>query len=146
MMPVSREKQLAYPHMMPNDIAVWELFLNAYPLRFDRLEYDVHVGVGYGYDEESPDWHVRLAKGLTQYRIDVVGWNSREATIIEVKPYAGLGTLGQLLGYRHFFIKDIHVPTLPHLLAVTDQTTADMRDLLREFGIELAEVGFPPSS
>lgn len=143
-MPVSREKQILYPHMMPNDIAVWELFLAANPLRFDRLQYDIHVGHGYGYDEDSPDWRLRLARGLTQYRIDVIGWNSREATIIEVKPYAGLGTLGQLLGYRHFFIKEIYTPTLPHLLAVTDRTTEDMRNLLKAFDVELAEVGFPP--
>ena len=143
-MTVPFEKLRKYPHMMPNDIAVWELFLSANPLRFDRLEYDVHVGRGYGYDEDSPDWHLRLARGLTQYRIDVVGWNSRNATIIEVKPYAGLGALGQLLSYRHFFIKEIYTPTLPRLLAVTDQTTPDMRDLLTHFGVELAEVGFPP--
>jgi len=132
--------------MMPNDITVWELFLTANPVRFDRLEYDVHVGKGYGYDEDSPDWHVRLTRGLTQFRIDVVGWISSEPTIIEVKPYAGLSTLGQLLGYRFFFIREIHTPILPHLLAVTDQTTQDMRVLFTEYDIELAEVGFTSPS
>ncbi len=33
-----------YPHMKPEDIAVWERFINKNPGYFDTVDYDVHLG------------------------------------------------------------------------------------------------------
>ena len=129
--------------MMPNDIALWERFLTQHKDLFDRIDYDLHVGTGYGYSEDDPEWRINLASALTQFRIDAVGWSGSQPTIIEVKPYAGLSALGQVLGYQFFFhFANPEFPT-PNLAVVTDGTTGDIRGLYDFYKVTLYEMGSP---
>ena len=143
MMPVSFEKLRKYPHMMPNDIGIWERFIEQYPDRFDVIEYDVHVGAGRGYHDYDPEWKIRLAKAITQFRIDAVGWIGPSPTIVEVKPYAGLSALGQLKAYSHYFTREFPQSPLPFLMIVTDETLPEIVELYEENKIEVIQVGSP---
>lgn len=130
-----------YPHMMANDIAIWERFLISPNNIFDGFSYDIHVGTGRGYTELDPEWKVKLAKALTCFRIDAVGWRGTSATIIEVKPFAGLSALGQILAYAHLWQVDFPDKPLRALLIVTDSTTDDVKKVYAANAIFLIEVG-----
>jgi len=133
-----------YPHMMPNDIAIWERFLVSEHNTFDSFSYDVHVGTGRGYSDFDPEWKITLAKALTCFRIDAVGYHENIATIIEVKPFASLSALGQIIAYSNLW--QINFPDKPveALLIVTDSTSNDVKTVLKANSILLIEVG--PSS
>jgi hypothetical protein len=95
-----------YPHMLPNDIAVWERFLDKHGNEFKGFEYDVHVG---GIVERDPGWSevtFVMASELYAKRIDAVGYKSDSITIIEVKPEAGVGSVGQLVTYMDLYKRD----------------------------------------
>jgi len=130
-----------YPHMMANDIVIWERFLKSSFNTFDGFSYDIHVGAGRGYSDYDPEWKIRLAKALTAFRIDAVGWHGRFATIIEVKPFAGLSALGQITAYGTLWIEFFPDKPLEALLIVTDSTTDDVKKVYKANNILLIEVG-----
>jgi len=142
-MAISRDLQRKYPHMLPNDIEIWDTFLTQNPSIFDRFDYDVRVGEGYGISEDDPQWKQDLTAALTKFRIDVIGWSDGSPTIIEVKPYCGLSCLGQLLGYRFFWRKENPGAPAVNLLAVTDKTTPDIRLLFSSLNINVYEIWSP---
>lgn len=96
-----------YERLRPEDVKVWEKYMAANPNKPWRMDYDVKVGLGRTPLEDlSPelqkDW-----KDLTRKRIDCVAWDAADIYIIEVKPMASLGALGQLLGYSQLW-EDFH--------------------------------------
>ena len=130
-----------YPHMMANDIVIWERFLKSEHNTFDGFSYDIHVGSGRGFTDYDPEWKVTLAKALTAFRIDAVGWHGRFATIIEVKPFAGLSALGQITAYGTLWQEFFPDRPLEALLIITDSTTADVKKVYQANSISLIEVG-----
>lgn len=100
------EQMRKYPHLLGEDIPVWDRFIEKYPDRFDTIDYDVHVGIGITPDKNTEDEASRQWILLTQKRIDAVGWKNNQPTIIEVKNRVGLDTLGQVLGYRFLYLRE----------------------------------------
>lgn len=99
------EKMHKYPHLLGEDVPVWNRFIELYPDRFDTVDYDTHVGSGIDtptgpIDEVSEQW-----RNLTKKRIDAIGWKGELPTIVEVKFRVGLDTLGQILGYRFLYLE-----------------------------------------
>lgn len=97
------QKLAKYPHMKPEDIAVWERFLVAMPTFFDTVDYDVAVGKG---AETNPDHAENIQHDqtiLTQKKIDVVGYAGDVVSLMEVKPIADMRALGQILSYEHLY-------------------------------------------
>lgn len=92
-----------YPHMLKNEIAIWEKFMARYGDRFDRFEYDVHVGRLYPEHEVLDSEWKKGAAAVYLKRIDVVGFSPDRVEIFEVKQHAGLSALGQVLGYLALF-------------------------------------------
>lgn len=117
-----------YPHMLGEDVPVWGRFVSGFPGRFDSVDYDFRVGEGVRGDPAWDDATRRMAKMLSQKRIDVVGWNGDVATIIEVKDRGGLSAIGQLRGYRTLWNRDLPAFRDPDLLLVCGRISSD--DLL----------------
>ena len=118
--------KLKYTHMMGDDIPIWERFILRNPKYFNTVDYDFRVGSGMAL---QPGWDTnfkRMAKMITQKRIDVLGWRGDNPTIVEVKKRAGLSTLGQVLGYRTLFIRDFPHLGKPDLLVVTESADSDI--------------------
>jgi len=112
--------------MMGDDIPIWERFILRNPKYFNTVDYDFRVGSGMAL---QPGWDTnfkRMAKMITQKRIDVLGWRGDNPTIVEVKKRAGLSTLGQVLGYRTLFIRDFPHLGKPDLLVVTESADSDI--------------------
>ena len=130
-----------YPHLMPNEIPLWERFLAIWGKNFEGFEYDVRVGRGVdpgpGYEEQ---WR-RLAIELTKKRIDAVGRRDGIVYIFEVKPQAGLSALGQLLSYRILYRETFQYRGPLRLAVVTDRLNDDERLVYRRYLVEIYEVG-----
>lgn len=95
-----------YPHMKPEDVAVWERFIIKNPTFLDRCDYDVCCGEGAPQNPEHSENIQADGKILTQKKIDVIGYKKDLVCIIEVKPIANMRALGQILTYRKLFMRD----------------------------------------
>ncbi len=100
-------KNRLYPHLLPDDIEVWEQFLAEHSDEYDYFDYDVRVGRGRD-PGANFDPNIRtMGIGLSQRRIDAVGHKSDSIDIIEITGHAGIHAVGQLnvypLLYAHMF-------------------------------------------
>lgn len=93
-----------YPHMKPEDVAVWERFLGKNPDVFESADYDVALGRGAPISDPQPaeirrDWAV-----LTKKKVDVIAYEENGGVkLMEVKPIANMRSLGQILTYRELY-------------------------------------------
>lgn len=91
-------------HMAERDIPLFATFYNTPEGQsYDAWEFDVLVG-----DPEEPGAFYpanvrRQALYLNALKIDAIGWFLNTPTLIECKPNAGLGAIGQVLGYREWY-------------------------------------------
>mgnify|MGYP001564971754 CR=1 FL=1 len=131
----------SYPHLLPVDVGLWEKFIHQYPGYFSQVAYDVHVGEGIiipdGYDESLRG----MAKTLTQKRIDVVGMAGGIAWIVEVKSYAGVTAVGQVMTYRQLLSQDHPNLTNIGMMILTDVFQPDMVGIMSELNISFVAVG-----
>ena len=130
-----------YPHLMPNEVPLWERFLAIWGKNFEGFEYDVRVGKGVDPGAEYPEPWRSLAIQLTQKRIDVVGRRDGIVYIFEVKPQAGLSALGQLLAYRILYRETFNYRGRLRLAVVTDRLNPDERLVYTRHLVEIYEVG-----
>lgn len=130
-------KNRQFPGLLPDDIELWERFLSAFPDRFERFDYDVRVGTGRDPGERFVENVRKMAVHLSQRRIDAVGFNDGELTIIEITLSAGLRALGQLQVYpglyRSTFLPLQRIKTM----LVAESVQADIMPTLQTSNIEL---------
>ncbi|GAI77685.1 unnamed protein product, partial [marine sediment metagenome] len=98
-----------YEHMMREDYATWTTFLQSREMFLDEVWYDVHVGQAMAVPEGSPVYMEAHAAAVSRKRIDVVGRTAKEFWIIEVKPYANMQAIGQVLIYEDLFCREFEL-------------------------------------
>ena len=133
-------KRSNYPHMKPADVPIWERFIETFPDAYDEVAYDVAVGTGAPIPPGTPEDVARDFTGLTQRKIDVVGFNEGLVDIIEVKPRAGTNAFGQVKGYEILYKKFIDSAVKTRALVITDEETTDLELLKRNMGVEVIVV------
>src|SRR3990167_10659901 len=94
------EKKSWYPNMREAETVIWDRFLLAYPNAYDEVVYNLKLGEGADIPEGTEENIADDFKQLTQHKIDVVGFKGKNVDIIELKPYAGVGAIGQVIVYR----------------------------------------------
>lgn len=124
-------KRVHYAHMLDDEAAVWDRFVDKFPDRFETVDYDFRVGEGMKVPEHYEENITRMAKMLSQKRIDVLAWNDDQPTIIEVKKRVGLSALGQVLGYRTLFIKNLPRIKKPKLMVLCEIISDDDMTVLK---------------
>lgn len=130
------EKLHKYPHLMPEDIAIWERFLEVNSGIYEFVKYDVHVGVGLR-DTSGLTAELKFAAvSLLEKRIDVVGYKGDRVDIIEVKPDAGISAIGQVLVYSILYKKDFSPKGRIRKVIVTDHLWPDNEYLFKRLGID----------
>lgn len=131
------EKLNKYPHMKPEDIAIWERFLLRYPDYFDTVDYDYKVGEG-----NMPTFRqaANMEKGwrdLTQKKIDVVGYKGDMITIVEVKPRARANALGQMWMYDELYKRQENYAGTLRNLIITDTPDPDTETVAKSGDIQI---------
>jgi len=133
-------KRNSYPHMIGEDLIIWNRFIDRFPGRFDSVDYDWRVGQGMDLQESWEDTIKRMATMITQKRIDVLGWNGEIPTIIEVKKNVSISTLGQVLGYQILFVHDFPHIHKPEILVVCGSLSIDDSTVLGAYSIPVEVV------
>ncbi len=134
------EWRFKYPHMIKQEATVWNRFIVEYPGYFESCDYDWRVGEGMPILEEWTDNIKRMAKMITQKRIDVLGWTGDQPTIVEVKNRAELDTLGQILGYFDLFTRVFKNFPAPGMLIVCHMIGPDDRFVMEKHDIKIVTV------
>lgn len=130
-----------YPHMLPHETLIWDRFLDEYGMPEGEVDYDVHLGEGAEVDPSWPAWMVSMVKRLSTHRADVVVRRPHEVLIIETKSIAGMGAVGQLVGYEALWLRQYGVDRPVRLLCVCEKMEADIREVFRFYEIEVVELG-----
>lgn len=128
-----------YPHMLAEDNAVWSKFLEQNFERLTEVWYDVRVGQPVKLDGDVSDMEKRIAAGLTRKRIDVVAISGGNYWVIEVKPYASMLALGQVISYARLFALQYEVRGRVIPVIVCDSADEDLLDEFAEMGIMVLE-------
>lgn len=128
-MPISPQ----FPHMMPEDIPVWERWLSLHPADWDSIAYDVHVGAGVDLPDDMEEPHREAAIQLSKKRIDVVVTYPDRVLIIEVKKRADWRAIGQIMGYPVLFRDEF--PDAPPIatLLVTESFETDIQHVMDNY-------------
>jgi hypothetical protein len=92
--------------MLINDELVWTLFVESGDFDIEVVWYDVHVGKPVDMPAGFDVMQLRIAKGITRKRIDVVAIIEGRYWVIELKPLCMHYSIGQVLVYTSLFIKD----------------------------------------
>lgn len=130
-----------YPHMLPHETLIWDRFIAVYGLPEGDVDYDVHLGKGAEVNPLWPSWMVRMVRQLSTHRADVVVTRPDEVLIIETKSIAGMGAVGQLVGYEALWLQEHGVDRPVNLLCVCERMEADIRTVFKFYGIEVIELG-----
>ncbi len=113
-----------FPHLLKEDIEVWERFLRHSANIYSRFDYDIQVGEGRDPGTDFPKNIRAMALNISRRRIDAIGYTPTAITIIEISIDAGLTQLGQLLAYPCLYklTYSPHLPIKRLLVAASIQT------------------------
>lgn|SRR5262249_22651668 len=99
-------RRVPFTHMGPVDTRIWKAALSLGLMPAQRYEYDVRLA-GLNAVQVDPNHELReMWDTLLKKRIDVVAWRDDGPWIVEVKPVASFGALGQCLGYRDMWDRE----------------------------------------
>jgi len=127
--------------MLPAEVRRWDAFIEEHGLPVGVVSYDVHLGDGVEIDPSWPAWMASMVRTLSTHRVDVVVERPDEVVIVEVKGIAGMGAVGQLLGYEALWLRDRGTDRPVRLLLVCERVEADMSSVFSYYGIEVVELG-----
>ncbi len=123
--------------MKPEDVAVWERFIDDHPGYFDTVDYDVPCGKGAPTDSAHPKNIQRDHTILTQKKIDVVGYRGDSVILVEVKPVADMRALGQLITYSHLYADDHPEAGILTRLVVAGELERELDAVYHTQGVEI---------
>lgn len=124
-----------YPHMMSEDIAVWTRFLKAGTVKITKVWYDVRVGSTVFSGPDMDEMTMRIAAGLTRKRIDAVIEVEGNTWVVEVKPYANMYSVGQILTYVRLFEQEYSYLGRLSAVLLCDDYDVDLVEEFEEFEI-----------
>ena len=130
-----------YPHMTPPEVRRWDAFIEKHGLPEGKISYNEHLGEGAAIALDWPTWMAVMVKALSTHRVDVVVERPNEVLLIEVKGIAGMGAVGQLLGYEALWLRERGVDRPVRLLLVCERVEADMRAVFAYYEIEVVVMG-----
>ncbi len=128
-------KRNSYPHMRPEDVAIWERFIDTYPEAYDYCQYDLPVGDGPEFDTLVNPESGGHSERLYKKKIDVVGFKGESIDVIELKPTAGASAIGQVKNYVRLYKRDYTPPSAIRGIILTDAMAQDTREFARDEGV-----------
>lgn len=134
------EKRGWYPHMMPEDVAVWNRFIEKFPASYERCEYDVAVGAVPDYVKADPEANVATMERLYKKKIDVVAFQGSDVDIIELKPACTMSTIGQVKGYKHLYLRDVAPNSSPFAVVICGAASEDVIEFARNEDVRVIVV------
>lgn len=134
------EKGYWYPHMKPNDIAIWEKFIDQNPNAYNSVQYDFNVGDAPPFDTLSQFGEDLNQDALYRLKIDVVGHIGSKIDIIELKHDAKASTIGQVQAYKKLYDRDWGKGAPTNMVIITDKLNPNMEYLCKVAGVKLVVI------
>jgi hypothetical protein len=125
----------SFIHLSKPEKGLWLTWMREHYGEYTGMQYDIHVGDGLPVDDAWPENVKAMSQAITRHRIDAMCWKEKTLWIMEIKPYAGVGGIGQLLSYRELYVKDTGYASPIQLGLITDFLTPDMSWLCKRFSI-----------
>lgn len=110
-------------------------FLVEYRRTFDRVSFSVRVGQGLTPNVEHEPGVQRASAFSSRRRIDFVGMQGLQATLVEAKTRVGHAVLGQLVSDRLLWLKEFPDGPEPLLVAVGRTSTPEDLETVTAHGI-----------
>lgn len=123
--------------MAPNDVAIWEKFIDTFPDRYSTVDYDFALGAVPSITQYSESDGTGSMARIYQKRIDVLAESQGQTHIIEVKPNGGFSALGQVKGYAELYRQYVDPGADIVPILVTDRVGPDMVMLAEKMGVKL---------
>ena len=137
-------QQTYYPHMSPEDTTLWNRFIETHPHFADFAYYDVPVGsLPHNIQSAQRPITERYVKQTYLKRIDALTQQDKLLHLIELKPYAGMIALGQVIMYRHCLAKLLGNDYNIHGMIISDIADVDLPELATIHQIQLLELDKP---
>lgn len=130
-----------YTHMLPSEVKLWDRYIAEFGLPEGEVVYDLHLGEGAPIDPSWPSWMARAVKALSTHRVDVTVRRPDEVLIVELKGVAGMGSVGQLVGYEALYLRQFGVDVPVRLVCVCERVEADMETVFGYYEIEVVVLG-----
>lgn len=131
------EKRYWYPHLKPNDIAIWERFIDRFPNAFKSVQYDFSVGEIPIFVQQAPQEEQASMAELYRLKIDVLGFTDDHIALIELKQDAGASSIGQVTSYLELYRREVAntLPVRPYI--ITNTLKPNMAILTEAAGVKL---------
>ena len=126
--------------MSVSDTAIWEKFIEQYPDAYTFCQYDFHIGDAPPFNTLMDDGEDLNQDKLYRLRIDVIGHKNGNDDIIELKPNAGVSTIGQVQSYKTLFIRDELPKGKVQAVIITDKLQPNMDYLCKQADVKLIVV------
>lgn len=128
-----------YPHFLAEDVEVWSKFIKTDGHRIIECWYDLKVGTGADLPVDATDMERKISNGISRKRIDVVCRVAGNIWVVEVKPWANMYAVGQVVSYVRLFRKEYRTDVEVIPVLVCDSFDKDLLDEFDEFGILVFE-------
>ena len=123
------------PHMLREDIPIWNKFRLKYSSLWKRLFLDVLVGGPVITKEEELDGLKRMWRYNNSKRLDALAVTDQDVWIIEVSANPGLRALGQLLTYVSLWQDDDPFGMIERAVLVCETVDTDLLHSAAKYGI-----------
>ena len=120
---------LRYPHLAKNEVQIWDRFIKQNPEWAERADYDVPCGEHDILPADTPQHTKEDWDYLRSWKIDVVAYKGRIPFIIEVRPRANLGAIGEIVSKATMFMEEHPEFSEVEPIIITDQERPNMREL-----------------
>lgn len=130
-----------YPHMLAEDIPIWNRFLDLDATLFERVFYDVRVGGILDPDPAHSEKMREMYFNVTAKRIDALAELKNELWIVEVAGKPGLRAVGQLATYGALWLADPKIAKPAFMVLVAQAIDEDLRRALWVYGMRTRLVG-----
>ncbi len=112
--------------MLAEDTEIWSGYLADPIAAIKEVWYDLHVGGIVRGITEGDILAEKIARGITRKRIDVVAAVGGGYWVIEIKPFASMLALGQVLTYRRLFVEEYRLSGEVFPVVISRQADEDM--------------------
>jgi len=123
------------PHMLPEDVGIWNKFLDQNAHLFQRIYYDVRIGGIYPGPEYGDEKMRKMYYDNTAKRIDALGELEKELWIIEVALTPGLRATGQVMSYLALWFDDPKIMKPAKAVLVCQGIDDDLRRAMDIYGV-----------
>ncbi len=124
-----------FPHLLPDDIVVWQRFLEHFGHLYSTFDYDVRVGQGRPAPDQPMEGIRKMALDLSQRRIDAVGHQPSGPTVIEITTGIGFKAIGQIQVYPRLYRERFGISGTINTLIVGAFLQDDILGPLKQLGL-----------